>query len=64
MSSVEAMIPPIPAELPPADSQQTTSVEDVSRLQLTIDGVTRGFDEFMEMYVNKYFPGIDSQTYR
>ena len=62
MSSVES-IPPIPAVLPPADNHQTT-VDDVSKLQLTIDGVTRGFDDFMDTYVNKYFPHVDSQTYR
>jgi len=40
------------------------SPQDVSQLQLTIDGVTRGFDQFMEDYVKCYYPNVEEQTFR
>ncbi|XP_005112279.1 uncharacterized protein LOC101862849 [Aplysia californica] len=56
-------IPPVSAQVPQPETEQDT-VDDVSQLKLTIDGVTRGFDQFMEEYVQCYYPNVEEQTYR
>uniref|UniRef100_A0A2C9LH51 Uncharacterized protein n=1 Tax=Biomphalaria glabrata TaxID=6526 RepID=A0A2C9LH51_BIOGL len=43
-------------------TRETT--EDLSQLKLTIDGVTKTFDEFMDEYVLSYYPDVDSNSYR
>ncbi|XP_059168650.1 uncharacterized protein LOC131950481 [Physella acuta] len=40
------------------------STENLGQLKLTIDGVTRGFDEFMDDYVSCYYPDVDTKSYR
>ncbi|BFZ24434.1 hypothetical protein BsWGS_27473 [Bradybaena similaris] len=42
----------------------TENIEDVSQLKLTIDGVTKPFDWFMNEYVTSYYPKLDEVTYR
>ncbi|GFO15953.1 hypothetical protein PoB_004245800 [Plakobranchus ocellatus] len=68
LSCIESMknvvhIDPIP-EKPQYSEKEQTSAEDVGQLQLTIDGVTMGFDDFMEEYVSSYYPNVETTTYR
>lgn len=58
------MIKPTPASVPQVEAENETVDVNVSELQLTIDGVTQSFDEFMDNYVNNYYPNVDTQTYR
>lgn len=38
--------------------------QDVSQLKLTVDGVMKPFDEFMDEYVSAYYPDVEERTYR
>ncbi|KAH9513804.1 hypothetical protein Btru_031448 [Bulinus truncatus] len=40
------------------------TTEDLSQLKLTIDGVMKTFDEFMDEYVLTYYPDVDTESYR
>ncbi|CAG5134338.1 unnamed protein product [Candidula unifasciata] len=37
---------------------------DVGQMKLTVDGVTKSFDEFMDQYVTAYYPNVGERTYR
>ncbi|GFR85738.1 hypothetical protein ElyMa_004181600 [Elysia marginata] len=62
MKNVQS-IDPIP-EKPKYTDKEPINAEDIGQLQLTINGVTMGFDNFMETYVTSYYPDVDHKTYR
>lgn len=38
--------------------------QNVGQMKLTVDGVTKSFDEFMDDYVTCYYPNVEGRTYR
>lgn len=62
MKNVHSLYP-IP-ENPSYIDKEPTKAEDIGQLQLTINGITMGFDDFMEKYVTSYYPDVETKTYR
>ncbi|RUS85757.1 hypothetical protein EGW08_006471 [Elysia chlorotica] len=54
---------PIPENVLYSD-KEPTNAEVIGQLQLTINGVTMGFDDFMDEYVSSYYPDVETKTYR
>ncbi|BFZ15175.1 hypothetical protein BsWGS_18214 [Bradybaena similaris] len=57
------LIMPIPHAIEYADTLESQT-ENAGQMKLTVDGVTKSFDEFMDKYITCYYPNVEERTYR